>query len=98
MATARIEAHNRWDALALARDLAGWRWYLVSRDSDRWDVVVDYGRRPGESELLAAVQRWATRRHVDSVVHDDSGDIVVHPAQSAEADRGRTTSSAGTAP
>jgi hypothetical protein len=77
--TVRIETHNRWDALDLARDLSQWRWYLVSRDSDRWDVVVGCERDRMTDQLMDAVQAWVTRRDVDSVVHLAGADVAVHP-------------------
>ena len=81
--TVRIEASNRWDALDLARDLRTWSWYLVSQGVERWDVCVgvDAGRRRrAVRQLLDQVQAWADRRHVDSVVHLDDGDVAVHPS------------------
>jgi hypothetical protein len=78
MTTARIEVHNRWDAIDLARNLSSWRWYLVSRDGDEWDVVVGCEPRRETSSLLDTVQDWATRRHVESVVHFDDTDIPIH--------------------
>lgn len=76
--TARIEAHNRWDALDLARDLSSWRWYLVSEGEDEWKVVVGCERRRETTDLLATVQDWATRRRVESVVHLGDTDIPIH--------------------
>jgi hypothetical protein len=81
--TVRIEAPSRWDALDLTRELRAWRWYLVSQSADSWDVCVDVPsrRRRYELELLAAVQAWADRRDVDSVVHLPDTDVPVHPSQ-----------------
>jgi hypothetical protein len=78
MTTARIEVHNRWDAIDLARNLSSWRWYLVSQGEDEWDVVVGCDRQRQASRLLDTVQDWATRRHVESVVHLDDADIPIH--------------------
>ena len=78
-ATVRIETHNRWDALDLAHELSRWRWYLVSRDGDRWDVVVRHEPRRATRQLMDAVQKWATRRELDSVVHLADADVAVHP-------------------
>ena len=77
--TVRIEAPNRWDALDLAHHLPSWKWYLVSRGSDRWDVVVGCEKARLEHQLMDAVRAWATRREVDSVVHLRDADVVVHP-------------------
>ena len=81
--TVRIEAPNRWDALDLARDLPRWKWYLVSQDSDRWDIVVGCEKQGRQSQLMDAVQAWSTRREIDSVVHLGHADVVVRPAYPA---------------
>jgi hypothetical protein len=80
--TVRIETSNRWDALDLVRDLQTWRWYLVSQGIERWEVCVgvDPRGRRATNELLEAVQAWADRREIDSVVHLRDRDVVVHPA------------------
>jgi hypothetical protein len=80
--TVRIEAHNRWDALDLTHHLPRWRWYLVSQDSDRWDIIVGCEKQRRQTELMDAVRAWATRREIDSVVHLGDADVVVHPGPS----------------
>jgi hypothetical protein len=77
--TVRIEAHNRWDALDLTNHLPTWKWYLVNRDSDQWDIVVGCEKRKLEDQLMDTVREWATRREIDSVVHLRDADVVVHP-------------------
>ena len=84
--TVRIEAPNRWDALDLTRDLPRWRWYLVNRDSDRWDIVVGCEKARRERQLMEAVRAWATRREIDPIVHLGDADVVVHPAAPAPHD------------
>jgi hypothetical protein len=84
--TVRIEAPNRWDALDLARHLPSWKWYLVNRDSDRWDIVVGCEKARLERQLMDAVRAWATRREIDPIVHLRDADVVVHPAAVAPDD------------
>lgn len=64
-----IESGNRWDTLELVRRLPRCRWYLVEREARRWDVHVEAGTASLRAEVLAAADRWASSRHVHSVVH-----------------------------
>ncbi len=62
--TIRIESENRWDAVDLARRLAGRHTYLVQLGDRRWHVCV---RVDGDVDVLVAdVQRiageWARDR------------------------------------
>jgi hypothetical protein len=71
----RIESGNRSDTLDLVHRLPHCRWFLVEREALRWDVHVETASAELLSEVLAAVERWACERHVESIVHLRSRDV-----------------------
>jgi hypothetical protein len=82
MSTAiRIEAENRWDALALTRKLHCYRWHLLQPDEQRWQVCL---RVEGQTdldmpdELLDVLQRWLTERRLPAaLVHLPKGACII---------------------
>jgi hypothetical protein len=76
-----IESRSRWDALALARKLTPYHWYLVEPDSERWDVHVPLETDPGgelPADLRGRVVEWLDERGIDAAtVHADTTDFVV---------------------
>jgi hypothetical protein len=67
MVTFRIESHSRWDALALARDLRGYRWYLIEPDAQRWDVCIPVEQQSEElpDDLRRTVEHWLQERALE---------------------------------
>ena len=65
MVTFRIETTNRWDAMALARSLTGYRWYLIEPDARHWDVCVPVDE-PAElpEDLCRRIEAWLCERHL----------------------------------
>jgi hypothetical protein len=80
MVTFRVEAANRWDALALAGKLARYRWYLIEPEARRWDVCVPV-EQPGRglpAELRRTIKTWLRERRLQKVViHTDTCDYVI---------------------
>ena len=70
----RIETGGRWDTLELVRRLPRCRWYLVERESRRWDVHVEARSAALLVEVVDAAERLARDRHVRFVVHLPSPD------------------------
>jgi hypothetical protein len=60
----RIESDSRWDALALARTLGRYRWYLVQTDPRHWNVYVELGAESHElpEDLRSRIDAWAEQR------------------------------------
>jgi hypothetical protein len=66
MVTIRIEATNRWDALALTRKLVNYRWYLFEPDLEHWDVCIPLGEGTGElpDDLRERIVLWLDERRL----------------------------------
>lgn len=82
MTTFVVESTNRWDALALARKLVGYRWYMIEPDASHWDVCVPVEVPSGElpDDLRRRIKEWLRERRIRrTVVHADAGDIFVAP-------------------
>ena len=71
----QVESASRWDALALARRLGGYRWYLVEPAARRWQVrVAVEGRRGGlPDELRHRIASWVEERHLPPVTVEAGG-------------------------
>jgi hypothetical protein len=66
-----VESTNRWDALALVRKLARYRWYMFEPDASHWDVCirVDHPPTPEPPEdLRRTVDAWTRERRLGPVV------------------------------
>jgi len=81
--TIRIEAENRWDALALTRRLHCYRWHLLQPDEQRWQVCLRVENQTDldmPDELLDVLQRWlAERRLPAALVHLPNGTCILGP-------------------
>lgn len=64
--TLRLETNSRWDALALARDLSRYHWYLIEPDAEHWDVYIRVDGQPSElpDDLLKRLQSWLKERNL----------------------------------
>ena len=67
--TIRIETETRWDAVDLARRLAGHHTYLVQLGDRRWHVCV----RADDADLelgpvRAAAESWAAERSLEATL------------------------------
>jgi hypothetical protein len=74
-AVVQVESASRWDALALARRLGGYRWYLVEPDDRHWEVrvAVEEPRRGLPDELRARIASWVEERHLPPVTVEAGG-------------------------
>jgi hypothetical protein len=79
--TIRIESTTRWDALALARKLDRYHWFLVEPDLEHWVVHVSLEDEPTDalpSELREPLLEWLDERRLEqATVHAQAADIVV---------------------
>jgi hypothetical protein len=76
----RIESGTRWDALALTRKLARYRWFLVEPDFEHWDVYVPLDEQRGDelpADLQQRLAEWLNERDLRSAtVHTGAADFV----------------------
>ena len=81
MLTLRIESASRWDALALARKLGHWHWFLVQPDLEHWDVYVSLENERCDSlptELREPLLEWLDERQLEATtIHAREAEIVV---------------------
>ena len=67
MTTFEIETSNRWDALALAKRLQGYRWYLIEPDARHWDVHVPIDEPDGlPDDLRRTIEAWLRERKLEA--------------------------------
>jgi hypothetical protein len=65
-AVLQVESDSRWDALALARRLTGYRWYLVEPSARRWEVRValDTTAAGVPADLGTRIAGWLEERQL----------------------------------
>jgi hypothetical protein len=76
----RVESTSRWDALALARKLPRYRWYLVEPDPEHWHVCVPLSEAAADlpDDLRKKLGQWLRERHLDAAtIHAESGDFLL---------------------
>jgi hypothetical protein len=81
-AVLHVELENRWDALALASRLGGYRWYLVEPERRRWELRVSIeADRPGlPPELESRIADWLAERRLPlATIHAAGVDYTVQP-------------------
>jgi hypothetical protein len=66
--TVQIETTNRWDALALARKLPRFEWYLFEPDARHWDVCVPLDEPAAElpDDLRRLIEAWLSERNLET--------------------------------
>ena len=64
--TLRIDAPNRWDALALARKLGRYHWFLVEPDGEHCDVCIVLDELPEgvPNDLQDRIDQWLDERRL----------------------------------
>jgi hypothetical protein len=81
MATVRIESGSRWDALALARKLGRYHWFLVEPDLGHWDLYVSLADKPSDdlpSKPRAPLLEWLNERRLERVtIYAQAADIIL---------------------
>ncbi|MGH2972020.1 MAG: hypothetical protein ACRDNM_03105 [Gaiellaceae bacterium] len=80
MTTFVVESSSRWDALALAGRLVGYRWYMIEPDASHWDVCVLVEQRSGElpEDLRQRIEAWLRERRLGrTIIHADARDYAV---------------------
>jgi uncharacterized protein (DUF2252 family) len=79
VATIRIEAATRWDAIDLARRLASHHTYLVQLGDRRWHVCVRPDAAGDELPVVrAAAERWAHERRLETTLHCGDETVELH--------------------
>ena len=77
--TIRIEAANRWDALALTKQLNPYSWFLYQEDSDQWQVCLQLdvdGDLP--DDLRQRIDDWLLDRKLPrTVIRTGQHDYIV---------------------
>jgi hypothetical protein len=68
MCTLHIQTSSQWDALALARRLSRYHWYLLEPGPERWDVCVpiDAAADKLPAQLRAVIELWLNERGLDA--------------------------------
>jgi hypothetical protein len=81
-AVLQVESETRWDALALARRLSGYRWYIVEPAARRWEVRVAVDGAPAEIllELRSRISDWLEERRLPlATVRADGVEYTIEP-------------------
>lgn len=78
-ASLRIESTSRWDALALARKLGCYHWFLVERGAQHWDVHVSLDDpRDLPAEVAQRVLEWLDERDLEAAkVHLAESELIL---------------------
>src|SRR5439155_24681971 len=65
-AVLQVESETRLDALALARRLSGYRWYILEPAGRRWEVRLAVAGAPAEilPELRNRISDWLEERRL----------------------------------
>jgi len=68
-APVRIERLSRWDALALGRELCGYRWHFVQTGPNEWCMCLRSEGATSElpDDLARRLQRWLAERGIAAV-------------------------------